>query len=203
MSAQTLLVAGGFTPVTNTYNSGTAATETIPAGASKVVITVWSSGAGGATTGDMSNKGNSGSGSQVIKTVTGLVGGQTFTYTVGAQVSGHSGGGTGNGTTGNDSTVVSGTDTHSISLTASGGVAATTANNGGAASATGGDTNNAGNAGTITHGGSAPNGGAGGTGQSAGSVNGAGPGGGGGSGDTTGSIAGGNGAGGTISFAYT
>ncbi len=110
---------GGFTPITNTYNSGSAATETIPSGASQVVITVWGGGASGGTAVDGSSFRSGGGGAQAIRTVTGLTGGQTFTYTVGASVSGHAGNSLGNGTDGNDSTVVSGTDTHSVSITCS------------------------------------------------------------------------------------
>jgi hypothetical protein len=104
MSGMMMATAGGgaFQPVTNTYNSGTGATETIPSGgAVQVVITVWGGGAGGGG-GDVGGTGGGGggSGAYVQKTIA-LVGtdaGKTFTYTVGT--AGNAGASSSNGTSG-------------------------------------------------------------------------------------------------------
>jgi len=190
-----------FTPVTNTYTTGTNALETIPSGASQVVITVDGGGASAATVADGSLKGGAGAGARAVRTVTGLVGGQTFRYTVANAVPGHTGGSLGSGTAGEASTVTSESDTHGIGMTAHGGSPGTTTLNGQGGNATGGTTN--------TNGGDASNGsggdgvaGPGGVGGNSGN-SGTAPSGGGASGDTTGAVGGGSGARGQVSFAYT
>lgn len=145
---------GGFTPVTHTYTSGTAATETIPSGAGHLVIEdCGAGGAGGSGSGNFGSGG--GSGGYVTKTYTIAVGdyGKTLTYTVGAAGVGFN---NSNGTNGSASTVVNNTFTTAVNFSAGGGFGGDTSGvgpgNGGAAS--GGTTNTAGNAGSLAIGGS-------------------------------------------------
>lgn len=200
MSGAILAVASGVGSilVTRTYNSGTAATETVPSGASRVVIEVWGGGGGGGTGDSVAPNygGGGGSGGYVRRTVslTSSNWGQTFTYTVGA--------GGASDAIGGDSTVASGTFSGSVSLSAIGGNAGengTTGRQGSGGLASGGDVNTAGNGdgGVTRTGAGAPNGGgnvAAGTGST--------PGGGGGGGSLSGG-AGGKGGAGRIIFAYT
>lgn len=189
-----------FTPVTRTYTSGTGATETVPTGATQVVITVdGGGGAGGynATT----QGGGGGGGSQAVKTIA-VVGGNTFTYTVGNAVLGRTTQGT--GSTGQASTVSGTVSGGSVSINAGAGFGGSfiAGNLGG--TATGGDTNTDGNPGDDGvdggQGGSSASGAAGGFPAEAGASPG---GGGGGSGLDVGELRSGAGARGQISFSYT
>ena len=195
--AQIFKDINAFTPLTRTYTTGTGATETVPAGATTCVITVWGGGgAGGARA--SAQGGGGGGGGYVVKTVT-VSGGQTFTYTVGPLRTGPtSAGGSLNG---NQSTVVNGTGP-AVNLAAGGGGSGGTTTAGNAGTATGGDTNTPGVAGTITpaNGGASGGGAAGGTGDGG---DGATPGGGGAGGNIAGFGKGGNGARGQVSFAYS
>lgn len=193
---------GGFTPVTNTYTSGTGATETVPSGATSVTITVdGGGGAGGYNSSTLG--GGGGGGSRSVRTIA-VVGGNTFTYTVAAAVTGR--GTAGTGTSGNASSVSGTVSGGSVSMTANGGGGGTTTTGGSGGTATGGTTNTSGSAGT-----SGGTGGVGGNGAGGGtggdwtiSINGSPPGGGGGgSGVDAGSVTSGSGARGQISFAYT
>lgn len=189
-----------FVPVTRTYTSGTGATETVPTGATLVVITVdGGGGAGGynATT----QGGGGGGGSQAIKTIA-VAGGDTFTYTVGASVTGRTT--QGSGSNGNASTVSGTVSGGSVSINAGAGLGGSfiAGNLGG--TATGGDTNTDGNPGDDGvdggQGGSSASGAPGGFPAEAGTSPG---GGGGGSGLDVGELRSGAGARGQISFSYT
>jgi hypothetical protein len=192
----------GFTPVTRTYNSGTAATETVPNGALSCVITVWGGGAsGGVDIGATFGRGGGG-GAKVVKTIA-VIGGNTFTYTVGSGVLGRAAPGTGNN--GNASTVTGTPSGGSINLTANGGTAGGNASTGGGGgTGSGGDTNTSGSSTTTSTGGDggAPGGGAGGAGGG-GTNPGTAPGGGGSGGAGSDTNNSGAGAAGRITFAYT
>lgn len=199
-----------FVAVTNTYTSGTAQTETVPNGASQVVIDLWGPGGGGGGSDDVGSDGGGGGG-YCRKTIS-LVGGGTFTWTVGAI-------GTGGprfdpGTAGGQTKVDNGTYGTTVTLRANGGDPGlrngTSPGAGGTAS--GGDTNTSGTTGANggAHsggdGGAGANGGAGGAGGIDGGANaqpGVAPGGGGGGGKDSNSFAGGDGASGKIIFAWT
>lgn len=193
---------GGFTPVTNTYTSGTGATETVPTGATSVTITVdGGGGAGGYNSSTLG--GGGGGGARSVRTIA-VTGGNTFTYTVGSSVAGRSTAGT--GSTGNASSVSGTVSGGSVSMTANGGAGGTTSAGGAGGTATGGTTNTSGSAGTS--GGTTGAGGNGAGGGTGGDwtidINGSPPGGGGGgSGLDAGSVTSGTGARGQISFAYT
>lgn len=74
----------GFAPVTNSYGSGTGATETVPTGATSVTIRVVGGGGSGAKdSSGVGVPGGGGSGAYGTQTIA-VVGGNTFTYTVGA-----------------------------------------------------------------------------------------------------------------------
>lgn len=183
-----------FATVVRTYASGTAATETVPTGATSVIIEVWAGGGAGGR--DSANVGGGGGGGSYSKKTIAVVGGNTLTYSVAASVAGRSTDGLGN--TGNQSTVSGTVAGGSVSITAlggSGGDILTTAGSGGTAS--GGDVNTAGSNGVLATGGNgaSPGGGSGGGSGSAGSP----PGGGGG-----GVLSGTSGAGsrGQIQFTY-
>jgi len=145
-----------FTPVTNTYTTGTSATETIPVLASSVVIEVFGAGGAGGAYSTLDSivyygGGGGGSGGYSIKTASVVgSGGLTMTYSVGAL--GTTTVGTGNAGTG--SNVVSGTFSLTT-ISTNGGAGGTqvfgSGGLGGAAGASGsgGDTNSAGNAGTA------------------------------------------------------
>ena len=75
---------GGFTPVTRTYNSGTAATETVPTGATNVVITLWGGGGSGGNDKFSHTSGQGGGSGAYCQKSQVTSGGSTFTYTVGA-----------------------------------------------------------------------------------------------------------------------
>ena len=193
--------------LTRTYTTGTNVTETVPTGATTVVIEAWGAGAGGAY--NFAIGGGGGGGAYVKKTLT-VSGGQTFTYTVGAlglhntnnldQPSGNGGNGTA-------STVSTGTGP-SVNVSAGGGVGGAAGTypspgaGGAGGTASGGDTNTNGGAGALGNpagdspGGSCPNGGAGGA-----PGGGVAPGGGGSGGYAVGSP--GSGANGQIRFTYS
>lgn len=192
--------APAFTPVTNTYTSGTAATENVPAGATQVVITADGGGGAGGRSAVLGG-GGGGGGSRAVKTIA-VTTGNTFTYTVAAAVAGRST--NGKGTDGEislvDGTVAGGT----VNIDAGGGAGASLNASGAAGTASGGDTNTDGIAGDAAlgidgdgNGGTGAGGGAGGIApEGAGSAIG-----GGGAGSTSGTS--GAGARGEISFAYT
>lgn len=187
-----------FTPVTRTYTSSAGTqTETVPAGATTCVIRVWGGGgAGGARAANVG--GGGGGGGYVVKTVA-VSGGQTFNYLVGPGRAGPtSAGGSLNG---NQSTVTTGTGP-AVTLTGGGGGSGGTTTAGGAGTASGGDTNTPGVAGTVTpaNGGASGGGAPGGTGDGG---SGTAPGGGGAGGNIAGFGMGGNGARGQVEFAYT
>lgn len=200
---------GPFSPFANTYTTGTGATETIPGGATTLLIEIWAPGGGGGD-GGTDPDGAGGGGAYCAKTVSIVAsGGKTLTYTVTA------GAVHGTGTTSGDCTVVNGTFSTSVNMTAHAGGAVATTNNpgGGGGTATGGDTNTSGSAGISGGNSSTPTGGnnngpGGGTGGTAGVHSGANagngnpPGGGGGGGGGGGSI-GGNGGTGQIRFNYS
>lgn len=75
-----------FTPTLVSYTTGSAATETAPAGCSNVVIEIWGSGgAGGVKTGTGCGliAGDGGGATGYSRTSVAITGGQTLTYTVG------------------------------------------------------------------------------------------------------------------------
>jgi hypothetical protein len=200
-----------FTPVTRTYTTVGSGTETIPTGASQVVITVWGAGGGGGRSGTNictnNNGGGGGSGAYVKKTlsISSSNWGQTLSYLVATR------GAAGitsapNGGAGGTSTVSNGTFTTSVSLSAGGGGGGasgnSTGNQGSGGTASGGDTNTNGNGGggTVSTGAAAPNGGAA---QTNYATNGNPPGGGGSGGQVGSSQNGGQGADGQVVFAYT
>lgn len=168
-------VGPSFTPVDHTYTSGTAATETIPTGASQVTITAWGPGGDGNYVskpniygGGVSNidyGGGSGGYSIITLNVSGQ-GGNTFTYTIGVSLS-------------SNTTIANATYTSPVFISANHGVSGIQGGSGGAAS--GGSTNIIGNSGgAFANGGNAPNGGAGGiqgTGENGGTPGGGGAGG--------------------------
>jgi len=194
-----------FTPVTNTYFTGTAATETIPSGATQVVIKVYGGGGGGSRSNGGGRGG--GAGGYSIKTYS-LSGnaGQTFTYTVGSFGIGKQTT-NGAGTNGGNSTVTNGTFPTATSITANGGVGSTSVASGGTAS--GGDTNVTGGVGLAGIGClCSPVGGDGGSsnlGEFTGGIGGLQGGGGGAGGENgfDGSTDGGDGGRGKVVFAYT
>ncbi len=205
-----LLGSSGFTPVTNTYDIGSG-DDTIPMGASQVVIEIWGSGGSGSGSrienpmeepGVYSTGYGGGSGGYVSETqlITPANWGQTLSYSVGASVAGgalHN-----DGITGNNTTCSNNTFTSPFSLVAHGGGGGATGagflqGTGGFAS--GGDINMAGNGGgdPIRAGAGAPYGNG-----DAGTGVGTAPGGGGAGGSFAGS-AGAAGAAGRVRFKYT
>lgn len=182
-----------FTPVTNTYNSGSG-TETIPTGANQVVIEAWGGGGNGGPYTGFQPGGGGGGGAYVKKTFTLNASnwGQTFNYAVGAAV--------------NASTVSQNTFGTVVSLNAGAGASGQPGGMGGnpgaGGTASGGDVMNAGSSGSGSNGGAgaSPGGGAGGAGGAT-PVAGTAPGGGGGGNTNAGSGA--SGASGRILFAYT
>lgn len=208
-----------FTPVSSSYgpNSGTSATtgtETIPTGASSVVIRVYGpGGSGGYSAG---GGGGGGGGGFALKTLalTSSDWGKTFSVTVGNGRLGRSTVGT--GFTGNTSSVASGTYTLGASIVGNFGSGGGLFTGGAGGTGTGGDTNVTGDTGDNGAGCTcSPVGGTGGnsnsgefvggTGGSSGAPGGAG--GGGGAGGTDGgdgdSVTSGQSAGGYVIFGYT
>lgn len=139
---QSMIMASSstFTPVTRTYTTGTAATETAPAGATNVIIAVWGAGGGGTRAPfvmciwDTGDSGGSGAYSQSTYAITS---GQTLTYTVGVGGQGGEHTPTVSATDGTASSVSSGTKTITT-MTANGGKAGFQT----AATASGGTTTN-------------------------------------------------------------
>ncbi len=95
------------------FDSGTGATWNVPTGATQVVVEVWGGGASGGGSGTNGFKGGGGGGGGYVTYTFDTSGGGSFTYTVGASVTGNSS----NGTNGNPSTV----SYSGITLTANGG----------------------------------------------------------------------------------
>ena len=190
-SAGSLLVA-------RTYNSGTAATETVPSGASRLVIEMWGGGgAGGAGDPGTDPGGGGGGGGYCLKSIalTAANWGQTLTYSVGA--GGVAGGDGGSSTVGNTTLSIS------FTMTAVGGEAGSVSyigSQGFGGTAVGGDTNTSGEGGGVMlrTGAASPNGGA-----STPSGNGNAPGGGGAGDRFSGSVLAGDGGSGRIKFTYT
>lgn len=183
-----------FVTVVRTYSSGSGLTETVPTGATSVIIEIWAGGGAGGR--DAANVGGGGGGGSYSKKTISVIGGNTMTYSVAASVLGRSTDGLGN--TGNQSTVTGTVAGGSVNMTAlggSGGDILTTAGSGGSAS--GGDINTSGGNGSLATGGTGagPGGGIGGGTGSAGN-----PLGGGGGGVLSGTS--GAGARGQVQFTY-
>ena len=151
-----MMSAGGFY-AQHVYTAGTAATETVPSGASFCVIEVYGGGASGGQ--DSSGPGGGGGGGAYSKKTISVVGGNVFTYTVAQSVNSvHAGNHV--GTNGQASTVSGTVAGGAVSinsngvLAAQGGFAAGNNDNGGAGGvASGGDTNIAGGGGAQAGGG--------------------------------------------------
>ena len=182
--------SSAFTPVTNTYNSGSG-TETVPTGATQLVITAYGSGGDGAAF-DVSSGGGGGGGAYCVKTVSIVSGdyGVGLSWAVNAPGS--------NGASSVTGTIAAG----ALAVSAGAGQNGGLNNVGGAGgTASGGDTNTNGDPGGAYPGGAAA-GPLGGAYQFTGGQNGN-PLGGGGAGDDTGSAGVGTGAYGRIVFAWT
>ena len=166
----TITVNAVFSPVTNTYTTGSG-TETVPSGASTVTISIWGGGGSGGITGALvTNVAGGGGGGGYSSKVVSVSGGQTFSYSVGAGgtgVSANSNSATHTGNSGGSSTV-SGS---SVSMTATGGLGGgSSGGSGGGASGgttntsgtTGGSTGSVSSAtsGSASYGGGSPSGGA-------------------------------------------
>jgi len=191
------MARGALLPVTTrTYTAGTAATETVPAGATQCVITADGGGAaGGRDSFDIG--GGGGGGSRVVKTID-VIPGDTFIYTVAALKAGRSSNGI--GANGNASTVTGTVAGGSVNISAGGGLGGSDSGlDGDGGTATGGDVNTPGNAGWGSHGGNGAGGGLGGN-PDAGSFSNGSPIGGGGGGTV--STTSGSGARGEIKFEY-
>lgn len=169
MSIQQLMLGpnsgGGFTPFANTYNTGSGATETIPAGASFCQISCIGPGGSGGTFLGVNTGGGGGGGGDAETAAFAVTPGNTFIYTVGQGGAGSSGVNGSNGLPGvAASTVAAGTQALAT-MTANPGGGGTGANTGAGAggTATGGTTsNNTGGAGANGNvGGAAGNSGAG------------------------------------------
>ena len=201
------MMDAAFAAITNTYNTGTAATETIPNGAMQMVVTEWGGGGGGATgrTAGISGGGGA-SGAYCTKTfaLASADWGKTLTYTVGALGLGAS---TGDGQAGSASTITNNTFATAVAMTANGGGGGKdgniTGNQGTPGIASGGTTNTSGNGsgGATPVGRGAPNGGADVGLETVGTAPGGG--GGGGLGGDLSDHAGANGSPGRVQFAYT
>ena len=108
---------GGFSPVTHVYTTGSG-TETIPSGASQLIIAAWGGGGGGGNGsggGEPDYGGGGGGGAYVAQTysLTSSDWGKTFTYVVG-----NGGAAMNNGTA---STVANGTYGTTVAFSAGGG----------------------------------------------------------------------------------
>jgi hypothetical protein len=166
---QMLFAASAFVSVTNTYTTGTSATETVPSGAQTVVIEEWGGGASGGS-GDADGSGSGGGAGGYSRTSFNVTtqGGKTFTYSVGA--AGTSVIPNNPGVDGGASSVAGGTVTGFTTMTANGGthgvifVPGPGASGGVGGTASGGTiVNTTGGTGGIGLGTSPNNGGAGGT----------------------------------------
>ena len=126
MSAvQQILLAGGFAPVTHTYNSGSATNELCPIGASNCQITLWSAGGGGAYSTACAIPGAGGTGGYTnfsLATPSADWNTNWLTYTIGTGGIGKTST-SGNGTAGGLSSLGNGTLTlpHAVSITGGGG----------------------------------------------------------------------------------
>jgi hypothetical protein len=189
-----------FVPVTRTFDGPlTSQTETVPAGATNVVIKLWGAGGGGGLfTGP---PGGGGGGGGYAERTLAVTGGQTFTYSVGGGGNGLQGPGNGSGAGGGNSNVISASPSFTMACNgaqggqqAAGGNGGTVSNTGGSVSTTGG------NGSSSVAGGSSPNGGAN---QGTQGANGNAPGGGGAGNINSGSAKGGNGAPARVQFIYT
>jgi len=134
-----------FTPVTRTYTTGSG-TDTVPTGATQVVIEV-TAGGGGGSLGSATNGGaGGGGGGYAIKTIA-VTGGNTLSYAVGAAGALRTGS-AGAGNPGSSSTVSGTVSGGSVSISSTGGGGGGGSGIGGAGGgASGGDTNTAGNPG--------------------------------------------------------
>lgn len=144
-----------FTPVSSSYgpNSGTSATtgtETIPTGASSVVIKVYGPGGSGGIS--ATGGGGGGGGGYALKTLalTSSDWGKTFSVTVGNGRGGRST--VGAGFTGNTSSVASGTYTLGASIVGNAGSGGGGFSGGAGGTGTGGDTNVTGSTGSAGYG---------------------------------------------------
>ncbi len=151
MSGAAAITVGGanFAPITRDYATGTAATETIPTGAAQMIVAGWGGGAGGSHgTGvgcSADNGGAGGAGAYCEKTfaLTAADWGQTLTYSVGAPG--------GVDLDGGNSTLVNGTFSTSVNISANGGQHGRINEvGGGGGLASGATTNTNGTAGTGT-----------------------------------------------------
>ena len=131
-----------FTSKLNIYTSGSGV-ETVPSGATNVVIEIWGGGGGGGNSSNTLGGGGGGSGGY-SKSSYSITGGNTLNYSVGT------GGTGGNGVSGTSSTVASGTKTITT-MTANSGSGAAVGIPGSGGSASGGNlintTGNSGQAG--------------------------------------------------------
>lgn len=142
--------------VTHIYTSGIGATETIPNGASQVVIEDCGAGGGGGTNNGAGGAGG-GSGGYVLKTLslTSANWGQTFTYTIAPGAAGGSSPGNNPGSSAGTTAVANVTFPTTVGLLAGGGAAGLAAGGspGSGGTASGGDTNTPGNTGIAFAGG--------------------------------------------------
>jgi len=146
------------------YTTGTAATETVPVGATSVRIRVYGGGAAGGRD-NTDNVQQGGGGGGFCEKVIAVAGGNTFTFTVGALVAGRST--NGDGANGNLSSVSGTVAGGAVNMTANGGEGGRGfggSKNGAGGTASGGDSNTNGGNGITPSGGSClgPGGGAGG-----------------------------------------
>lgn len=150
-------LSSGFSPVTRSYGTGTAATETVPAGATSCTIRVIGGGGSGAHD-SVGGGGGAGSAGYALRTIS-VIGGNTFTYTVGQGGAGQPTDGQ-NGHDGTNSTVTGTVSGGSVNMTGGfGGAGGAGLNPGLAGSATGGSTNTSGNPGSGITGGASVYGG--------------------------------------------
>lgn len=190
--------------VTRTYTSGTAATETVPTGATS--CTMEGEGPGGSGSSSTSGNGGAtglfgGGGGGYFKKVIAVVGGNTLTYTVAPAVAAANGGGISTpGNTGVATTITGTVSGGAVNLSAGAGHGGNITSGGAGGTASGGSTNTSGSAGSNPSGGAgaAPLGGAGG---STSGVSGTTPGGGGAGAPASQNS--GTGAGGKIIFTYS
>jgi hypothetical protein len=127
----------GFTPVTNTYTTGSGATETIPVGASFCTTSIVGAGGSGSTQSGANFSGGGGGGYCVTGPFA-VTGGNTLTYSVGVGGAGVS---SGSGNAGTLSLVVSGTQVITT-MSAGGGGGGTSVVGGAGGVASGGTTTN-------------------------------------------------------------
>ena len=159
MLARKLLSGNKFSLV-RSYTTGTGATETVPAGASMVKMTVDAGGAAGAFDNISYEPGGGGGGSRAVKSIA-VIPGDTLTYTVGAIRAGRSSYGIGGN--GNPSSVSGTVSGGTVAMTAGGGLGGRLAGLGGfGGTASGGDVNSIGSQGGAPEGGASASGAAGG-----------------------------------------